>query len=307
MKRIKFTKTNIEKLPHPENGKREDKYFASNCSHLCIVVQPQPSLKKSYYAHWGKIIIQPDGTQKRTGRYKYISRFGERTVEEVIAEVKAKIKKWTKERTQSSRKPCVGTLALAFITHGSKGFRVKVKGAKIKYKPITSKDYKNKLETYVLVKTKKQELLSMLSAPFQYNGTGYVTGALRDIPLDRLTKRDIEIWHSRMGSIPTTANRALAILSTAFEWDMKRAIHRLYPGENNPCLRVSKYQETKDKKYLELNKVLEIRKYCMNEQWRDPHFLTFYILLLEVGERLQDTFRMVWRMPTLVSELNDCS
>ena len=87
MKRIKFTKTNIEKLPHPEEGKREVKYFASNCSHLCIVVQPQPSLKKSYYAHWGKIIMQPDGTQKRTGRYKYISRFGERTVEEVIAEV----------------------------------------------------------------------------------------------------------------------------------------------------------------------------------------------------------------------------
>jgi len=27
MKRIKFTKTNIEKIPHPENGKREDKYF----------------------------------------------------------------------------------------------------------------------------------------------------------------------------------------------------------------------------------------------------------------------------------------
>ena len=31
------------------------------------------------------------------------------------------------------------------------------------------------------------------------------------------------------------------------------------------------------------------------------------MLLLEVGERLQDTFRIVWRMPTLVSELNDCS
>ena len=45
----------------------------------------------------------------------------------------------------------------------------------------------------------------------------------------------------------------------------------------------------------------------MNEQWRDPHFLTFYMLLLEVGERLQDTFRIVWRKPTLVSELNDCS
>ena len=147
----------------------------------------------------------------------------------------------------------------------------------------------------------------MLSEPFQYNGTGYVTGALKDIPLDRLTKRDIEIWHTRMASIPTAANRALAILSTAFEWDMKRSIDRLYPGEHNPCLRISKYQETKDKKYLELNKVLEIRNYCMNEQWRDPHFLTFYMLLMEVGERLQDNYRIVWRMPALASEQKDCS
>jgi len=30
MKRRKFTKTNIEKIPHPENGKREAKYFDFN-------------------------------------------------------------------------------------------------------------------------------------------------------------------------------------------------------------------------------------------------------------------------------------
>jgi len=51
-----------------------------------------------------------------------------------MAEVKDKIKKWKKERTQSSKKVNVGTLALAFNVHGSKGFRVKVKGAKMKYK-----------------------------------------------------------------------------------------------------------------------------------------------------------------------------
>ena len=109
MKRIKFTKTNIEKIPHPEKGEREKRYFATNCAALCVTVQPQPSLKKSYYAHWGKIILQPDGTQKRTGRYKYICRFGEKTVDQVMAEVKDKIKKWKKERTQTSRKPSVGT------------------------------------------------------------------------------------------------------------------------------------------------------------------------------------------------------
>ena len=32
-KKIKFTKTNLEKLPHPAHDQRERKYFASNCSH----------------------------------------------------------------------------------------------------------------------------------------------------------------------------------------------------------------------------------------------------------------------------------
>ena len=133
MKRKKFTKTNLEKIPHP-TGKTPVRYFATNCSHLCIRVQPQPSLVKSYYAQWSKIIMQPDGTQKRTGRYKYICRFGARPLEEVMGEVQDKIKKWKKERTQTSKKANVGTLALAFNVHGSKGFRVKVKGAKMKYK-----------------------------------------------------------------------------------------------------------------------------------------------------------------------------
>ena len=68
MKRKKFTKTNIEKLPHPERGEREKRYFATNCAALCIVVQPQSSLVKSYYTQWSKIIMRLDGTQKRTGR-----------------------------------------------------------------------------------------------------------------------------------------------------------------------------------------------------------------------------------------------
>mgnify|MGYP001495752309 FL=1 len=93
MKRLKFTKTSLEKLPHPI-GKRPVRYFATNCSHLCILVQPQPSLVKSYYAHWGKIILKPDGTQKRTGRYKFICRFGVKPLEAVMDEAKDKLKEW---------------------------------------------------------------------------------------------------------------------------------------------------------------------------------------------------------------------
>ena len=56
--------------------------------------------------------------------------------------------------------------------------------------------------------------------------------------------------------------------------DLGKSINTQLSGISK-ILKGGKAQETKDKKYLELNKVLEIRKYCMNEQWRDPHFLTF--------------------------------
>ena len=306
MKRLKFTKTSLEKLPHPI-GKRPVRYFATNCSHLCILVQPQPSLVKSYYAHWGKIILKPDGTQKRTGRYKFICRFGVKPLEAVMDEAKDKLKEWKKEKSQSSKAKTINTLVDEFIKSVSGSYRMKTKGHKVKYKKLTSDNYIKILETYVRLKTKKPALLSMLTDPFKYNGAGYVTGALKDIPLNKISKRDIEIWHARMEPISTTGNRALAILSIAFEWDMKRAVTRLYQGENNPCLRITKYQEGKDKRYLELNKVLEIENYCTNEQWRDPHFLTFYMLLLEFGERLRDVYSIMWRKPDLASEQKNCS
>ena len=67
----------------------------------------------------------------------------------------------------------------------------------------------------------------MISDPFKYNGAGYVKELLKDIPLNRICKRDIEIFHTRMEKIPTTANRVLAALSVAFEWDMKRSVAAL--------------------------------------------------------------------------------
>ena len=306
MKHLKFTKTNLTQLPHP-TGKTPDRIFAQNCSGLCVRIQPQPSLVKSYYASFSKVIIKPNGTQKRTGRYKYICRVGDRPLEEVMAEVKTKIKEWKKENSQTSQSKTVGTLVEAYNKHVSGSYRIKTKGHKIKYKELTSDNYKKILRRYVQLKTKKPALLSMLTEPFKFNGEGYVKGALKDIPLDKVSKRDIEIWHTRMEPIHTTANRALAALSVAFEWDMKRSTARLYKGDSNPCLRVSKYQESKDKKHLVLNKVVEVRDYCLNEQWRDPHFLTFYALCLEIGERLEDLFRLVWHKPRSTKEIESCS
>jgi integrase len=161
---------------------------------------------------------------------------------------------------------------------------------------------------YVLLQTQKQELISMLTDPFRNSGEAYSEGALKDIPLSKITKGDIELWHTRMESIPTAANRALACLSICFEWDMNRKTNRLFLKDNNPCARIDKYPESKDKKFIDsIEKVLEMRNYCLNEITRDPHFLTFYLQDLECGERLVDIYGLAWKEPLRVADKEQCS
>jgi|ETNmetMinimDraft_13_1059891.scaffolds.fasta_scaffold334415_1 hypothetical protein len=62
----------------------------------------------------------------------------------------------------------VGTLVKAFIAHESKGYRVKSKGAKIKYKDKTRKGYVQVLNCYVLLDTKKPEIKEMMTGPFRF-------------------------------------------------------------------------------------------------------------------------------------------
>ena len=309
MKAIKFSnKSNLEKLKqlHP-TGKIPLKVFASDCESLCVFVQPQPSLNISYYAHWSVVRYAEDGKVKRQGRYKYICRVGSKPYEVVRQIVVNNIDKWKQERSQSSIVKTVGHLAEAFIKHGTAGFRIKGK-TKIKYKARTTKDYESRLKTYLLLKTNKPELISMLTDPFRYSGETYSKGALKDVPLSKLTKKDIQVWHSRMESIPTSANRALATLSVAIEWDMKRTSERMFIQDANPCLRIDKYPETKDKKFVDtIEKVLEVRSYCENEITRDPHYLTFYHLLMEYGERLTDSYNLMWEKPTKLTDLKLCS
>ena len=302
IKRIKFTKTNIEKLEHP-TGKTPDRYFASNCSALCVFVQPQPSLVKSYYGSFGKTTIGLDGKQKSSGRYKYICRVGDKPLEAVMAEVRSKLKDWKKEKSQSSKTKIVTNLVKAFVADGARGFRIKKKGGKIKYKERTSEDYISKLNIYILLMTSNENLIERLTYP---TGNLSTAGSLKDIPLNELNQEDIEAFHNRLESTPTVANRVLAVLSVCFAWDSKRGKDRLFKGVN-PCLRIEKFPETKDKKFLEIEKVLEIRDYIIQELWRDPHFLALYMLLMEVGEREVDIFELVWNKPTTITEQKQCS
>jgi len=304
-KKIKFKPTTIAKLKHP-TGKHPDKWSDLTCEGLVCVVQPQPSLTKSYYATWSTITYDKDGKQKRSGRYKYICRVGQRNYESVKQEVNIKLPIWKAGNITSNSIKTVGSLTQEYINYGAGGFRVKSKGTKIKYKKKTTKNYILLLNAYVLVKTKKEHIKLMLTAPYRQSDNSYYKKQLAELPLDKITKRDIEIWHSRMENTPTAANRVLAALSVVFEWDSKR----ITPSHKgfNPCLRVAKYEEKKDKKYIDSTaKLLEVIKYTTDQQWRDPHFLTFYLLQLEYGERLADSFGIAWNKPESITEQKKCS
>jgi|TARA_R100001143_G_C3351209_1_gene129622 hypothetical protein len=298
---INFTKRKLESL---KASTKPTWYYATNFEGLALFVGKR---KKTYYAHWSiPVVDKLTGNIKMVGKRKKLGGFNI-PLDEIKALVRKNLDDLKKVSLTVDGSLTVGGLCSAFIKSGSAGYRVKVKGAKIKYKKKTTFNNNLLLNTYVLLKTKKGEIISMMTDPFKYNGVGYVKEALKDIPLNRVSKRDIEIAHTRMEKIPTTANRVVAALSVAFEWDMKRSTDRLYKGDNNPCLRISKYQESKDKKHLVLNKVIEVRSYCLNEQWRDAHFLTFYALCFEIGERLEDLFRLVWHKPRSLKEIESCS
>ena len=138
MKAIKFSKANLDKLKHE---KKKKKIFSSDCPNLCVVVHPEPSLNKSFYAHWSVVRYAEDGKQKRQGRYKLVCRYGSKPIEAVNKIVNSGIDKWKVEKSAASKPATVETLVKAFIKDGTSGFRVKGK-TKIKYKTTTADGYK---------------------------------------------------------------------------------------------------------------------------------------------------------------------
>ena len=306
-KKIKFTKTKLESLKHPI-GKQPDKWYDLGTEGLAVHVQPQPSLKISYYASWSTVTVGADGKQKRSGRYKYLGRVGgSKNLEAIKQEIVNNLPIWKAHNITTQSGKTITSLVVEYMKSGaSTGNRIKTKGTKLKYKTVTGKGYVGLLKAYVLVKTDKESTKQLLTAPFHLGNNTYYKKQLAELPLDKVTKADIEVWHNRMESIPTAANRALAALSIVFEWDNKRTTPA-YTGFN-PCLRIAKYQERKDKRHIDtIEKVLEVTKFLEQEQWREPHFYTFYRLQMEYGERLTDSHGITWNKPTSLVDQKKCT
>ena len=295
-KKIKFIKPILDKLQW--TGKREW-YSAQDVESLCIQVNKN---SKSYYAQWATIKIV-DGLRKTVGHRKYLAPYFW-SIADVKTELRKNIDAWKKASRANVDSLNVGALVSEFERNGIHGQRVKTRGKRLHYKAKTSKGYKEILDRYILLETIKDpvELKAKMTDPIKFQGA-YHEGALKDVPLDEIKRKDIEIWMERLSDTPAAANNALAALSIAFEFDLKKAKDAMLPdGAVNPCIRISKYEIAKDKKYIDMEKVIKMKDYMMAEQWRDPHYLTYYYCLLDSGERQSDWRGTYWKKPNNLKE-----
>ena len=127
---IKFEKRKLERLKY--SGKRKI-YYAENFEGLCIEVNKH---KKTYYAHFSIPEVDKAGKVNRVGKRKPLGAF-HIPLEEIKAKLRKNLDDWKKQNHSLEDGLTVGGLASTFMKHGSGGYRVKVKGAKIKYNKKT--------------------------------------------------------------------------------------------------------------------------------------------------------------------------
>jgi len=295
---IKFTKINLERLKW--NGKQTF-YFARDFEALCIAVN---KFSKTYYAHWSDSIIGQNGKIKSIGRKKELGGFN-MPLDEIKDALRSNLKSW-KERSRSkgsTAETTVGDLVRSFIKNGLDGNRVRTRGIRLKYKDKTKAGYISSLKAAVLCEgvNSAAEYKELFATKIKWKDK-FVVGALKDVPLSKVSRQHLDQFMHVMQQKPVAANAALAALSVAFEWDMTLAHTRLFQGIQNPCLRVVKYEVRNDKRHLDLDKVLEIRSYIDNNLHKNnsiytPHFLAWNILLVENAERQADFVGFQWKKP----------
>jgi len=290
-------KQNLEKYKY--NGKLRTIY-ANDFTGLCLRIGKK---EKSYYAHWSIKKINKDGKVVRVGKKRMLADWNV-PLAEVKEKLRANYDKWKKESRASSTGNTVESLVRSFIKDGAKGVRVRTRGKRLNYKKKTSTGYISFLKTYLLSEGKNtdgREYKDLMKMPVSMDGV-MVEGNIKDIPVDELSRRDVDIFMFRLKDKPAAANNTLAALSAAIEWDMKKA-DSLLQGKSNPCLRVVKYEIQKDKRVVELEKVLEIRSYISNMFEKTsmtdftPHFFSYWTLLIENGERFEDFEGLYWEKP----------
>ena len=299
-RKSKFTKQECDRIKEPGT------YFFNDTP--AVALRVSRNRIKSVYASYSVVVgTTADGKLKIHGRYKFICRLGAKPIEEIKLSIAQNISDWKKTPDAGAvTAPTVGTLIADYRKPGAAKYRVKQKGGKLGYKQKTKDGYIRALNTYVMMDTNNPGILDRLTSKVKINGQ-FNSDILKDIKLNKLTKDHIKNHHERLAATPISANRMLSALSAVFTWDMDRGGSKLWQKDHNPCYGINKFIENKDKKFLKIEKVLEIINYIKNNLYRDPHFLTYYMLLLDIGERPADVMGIKWQEPLTESAKEECS
>jgi hypothetical protein len=253
----------------------------------------------TYSAHWSNTEIAQDGTKFSVGKRKRFADFAT-PLEEVRRVLRVNYDNWITESKALVSGSTVGALVSQFIRDVIKSKeppRLKAQD-RLSYKPTTLAGYQRMLETYVLGNGKDKRGISykdILKEPINVGGVTYEKGALKDVPLDKITRADVDVLMKRLKHIPAAANHTLAALSVVFEWDLRKPKNNLCKNNINPCQRVNKYKINADKRYIKAEQYIELRNYVFNNFWREPHFFAYYVLLVECGERQSDLMGLYWK------------
>lgn len=110
---------------------------------------------------------------------------------------------------------------------------------------------------------------------------------------DAISTADIAAWHDRGRAAPTQANRALAILSSIFNWARNQ---NLYDGEN-PCSRVTRYREGAVNRYPvtgQIARMLSAADELASENAISIYFAAGLRVLALTGARRSEVFSARW-------------
>jgi integrase len=113
-------------------------------------------------------------------------------------------------------------------------------------------------------------------------------------PVDKLNENDMERLHLSLKDIPIAANRCLSLLSNMMNWAEKKKIR---PKRSNPCYGITRYKETKRKRYLsadELARLGEALRDAEHSPTHSPFMLAALRLLLFTGCRKDEILSLKW-------------
>ena len=289
---FKFTKANLDKL----NPSTPTRYYDLTTQGLGLYAYR----KKTYFLHASIPTVKANGKIGSIGIRKRLCGY-EVSLADVREMVREQYDDFKAANLADVNSLTVGGLVHAFIKEVVKNpdaMRLKQQN-RLQYKAKTLVGYGHVLRAYVLGDGKSRAGVpykQILSEPIRVNNT-FHTGMLRDIPLNKVTNADVNVWMQRLRNVQGSANHALTALSVAFEYDLRKPKGSLCKNNINPCQRVNKFASQPDKRYLTAEKYLEIRSYIENNLFRDPLFFAYYILLVECGERQSDIMGLYWKAP----------